>query len=391
MYFVDKIPSKNLDKTLTFNLLVCLTKTQINMNTKVDFKINELVSIFSQKTSWNLARVRFLSAFICSLCKLQTVCYVKLAQDLSGNAKVESNLRRIQRFFAEFIVDGDLIAKIVFSMLPTAPPYRLSLDRTNWKFGATNINILMISVCYNGVGIPLIWSMLNKRGNSNVKERTALLERYISLFGTISIESVGADREFIGDDWIGNLIGKGIRFFIRIKGNMWVNVPGKGNKKAFWLFNSLPLHKGKYYRNIVKIGNNYVYLSGIKTLGRTNKIEFVIIATYNYDPEALTKYKDRWQIETMFRALKSSGFNFENTHLNDTDRISKLLSLMCIAFIWAYRVGIYRDKNLAPIKIKKHGRKAYSFFKYGLIFIAHALLCNVYQNIELIIEILSCT
>jgi len=361
------------------------------MNTKVDFKINELVLIFKQKTGWNLARTKFLAAFICSLCKLQTVCYVKIAQDLSANAKVESNLRRIQRFFAGFIVDGNLIAKIIFSMLPTEPPYRLSLDRTNWKFGSANINILMISVCFNGVGIPLIWSMLNKRGNSNEKERNELLERYIFLFGTVSIESIGADREFIGDHWIGELIGKSIRFFIRIKKNMWVNVPGKGNKKAFWLFNSLSLHKGKHYRNIVKIGNNYVYISGLKTLGRTNKIEFVIIATYDYSPDALTIYKDRWQIETMFRALKSSGFNFEVTHLTDINRISKLLSIICIAFIWAYNVGIYKDKNIAPIKIKKHGRRAYSFFKYGLIFIAHALLCNVYQNIEVIIEILSCT
>jgi hypothetical protein len=361
------------------------------MNTKVDFKINELVSIFKHKTGWNLARTKFLAAFICSLCKLQTVSYVKIAQDLSSNANVESNLRRIQRFFAGFIVDSNLIAKIVFSMLPTEPPYRLSLDRTNWKFGSLNINILMISVCYNGVGIPLIWSMLDKRGNSNEKERKELLERYIGLFGTMSIESIGADREFIGDNWIGALIGKGIRFFIRIKENMWVNVPGKGNKKAFWLFNSLPLHKGKHYRNIVRIGNNYVYISGLKTLGRTNKIEFVIIVTYDYNPDALTIYKDRWQIETMFRALKSSGFNFEVTHLTDIDRISKLLSIMCIAFIWAYNVGIYKDKCITPIKIKKHGRKAHSFFKYGLIFIAHALLCGVYKNIELIVEILSCT
>ncbi len=28
--------------------------------------------------------------------------------------------------------------------------------------------------------------------------------------------------------------------FHRIKENMWVNVPRSGNKKAFWLFNSLP-------------------------------------------------------------------------------------------------------------------------------------------------------
>ncbi|MGC9385299.1 MAG: hypothetical protein ACP5D6_11925, partial [Kosmotogaceae bacterium] len=157
--------------TLIFNLLVAITKTQINMNPKVNYKGNELVPILSEKTGWNLARVKFLAAFISSLCKLQTVCYVKHAQDLSPNAKFESNLRRIQRFFAEFIVDSDLIAKIVFSMLPSEPLYRLSLDRTNWKYGATNINNLMISVCHQGVGIPLIWTMLKKRGNSNAKER----------------------------------------------------------------------------------------------------------------------------------------------------------------------------------------------------------------------------
>ena len=139
------------------------------MNTKVNIKINELVQIFSHKTGWNLARVLFLAAFICSLCKLQTVCYVKLAQDLSGTTKFEPNLRRVQRFFAEFIVDGGLMAKIVFSMLPIQPPYRLGLDRTNWKFGSMGINILMISVCYDGVGIPLLWYMLDKRGNSNMK------------------------------------------------------------------------------------------------------------------------------------------------------------------------------------------------------------------------------
>ncbi|MDD4236349.1 MAG: IS4 family transposase [Bacteroidales bacterium] len=361
------------------------------MNTKVIVKSNELVSILSHKTGWNLARVRFLAAFICSLCKLQSVCYVKLAQDLSSSAKFESNLRRIQRFFAEFIVDSDLIAKIIFSMLPSEPPYRLSFDRTNWKFGATNINILMISICHQGVGIPIIWSMLHKRGNSNERERKELLDRYLHLFGYSSIESIGADREFIGDGWIGNLIEKGVRFFIRIKENMWVNVLGKGNKKAFWLFNSLQRNKAMNYRKIVKIGNNYVYLSGMKTLGKNKQIEFVIIATYQFSPDSLLIYKDRWQIETMFRALKASGFNFEVTHLADTERISKLLSLMCIAFIWAYRVGIYKDQNIAPIKIKKHGRRAYSYFKYGLIFIAHALLCNVKPNIQLITKILSCT
>lgn len=361
------------------------------MNTRESIKSSELVSFFKEKTGWNLARIKFLVAIITALCKLQTINYLKLAQALSANAKLESNLRRIQRFFADFIVDKNLIATMIFYMLPTKAPYRLSLDRTNWKFGTLNINILMLSVCYQGVGIPIMWSMLEKRGNSNTKERIELINRYIELFGTASIESISADREFIGDDWIADLIRQGINFFIRIKANLWIDVPHKGRRKAFWLFNNLKLNETRILRNIVKIGNNYVYLSGLKTIGRTKNIEFVIIATYSYTTEALTIYKDRWQIETMFKALKSSGFNFEDTHLTDIERISKLLSIMSIAYVWAYNVGIYKDKHIAAIKVKKHGRRAYSFFKYGLTFIAHALLCNVNQNIKIIFEILSCT
>ena len=359
----------------------------LTMNTMIECKTNKLIASMKEKTNWNLARVKFLVAFITTVCKLQTVNFTKLAQGFGGTTQVDSNLRKIQRFFAGFLIDGDLIAKIIFSLLPGQAPYRLCLDRTNWKFGATNINILTISICYNGVSIPLLWTMLAKRGNSNQKERTDLINRYIMLFATQSIEGILADREFIGDEWIADLIALKVRFFFRIKENMWVNVPHSGFKKAFWLFNSLPLHGVRHPLQIVQIGTQWVYLSGIKTINRDGDIEFVIIATYSYDPQTLSVYKDRWQIETMFRALKTSGFNLEDTHLSDLERISKLLSLLCIAFIWAYLTGIHRHKNIKPIEIKKHGRKAYSFFKYGLIFIAHALLCSIIQDIDIIVGI----
>jgi IS4 transposase len=32
-------------------------------------------------------------------------------------------------------------------------------------------------------------------------------------------------------------------------------------------------------------------------------------------------YKQGWQIETLFRALKSSGFNREDTHIIDLERL----------------------------------------------------------------------
>lgn len=89
------------------------------------------------------------------------------------------------------------------------------------------------------------------------------------------------------------------------------------------------------------------------------KVELQIIVSFN-------KPEERWQIETAFIEMKTSGFNIEDTHLADIDRIERLFALMTIAFTWAYLVGIYKDANIKPIRILKHGRRAKSLFKYGL-------------------------
>jgi len=73
--------------------------------------------------------------------------------------------------------------------------------------------------------------------------------------------------------------------------------------------------------------------------------------------------------------MKTSGFHIEDTHLTDLDRVEKLFSLVLVAFVWAYKAGIYLD-SIRPIKIKAQGRKAYSLFKYGLNFLANALFNN---------------
>lgn len=39
----------------------------------------------------------------------------------------------------------------------------------------------------------------------------------------------------------------------------------------------------------------------------------------------------------MFKAMKSGGFNFEDTHLTDPNRLAKLIALVSVAFLWVYR------------------------------------------------------
>jgi len=357
----------------------------------IDNQLNTILSTLG----WHGARIKFFVRLICALIKLQTISYIKLSEGLGGKVKIESNLRRVQRFFAEFDLNLDTISTMVFNLLPLPKPYTLSMDRTNWKFGNLDFNILTLSVCYQGVGIPLMWMMLPKKGNSNTNERKQQIGRYIRLFGADSIESLLADREFIGKDWFAWLIGEKIKFHLRIKENMWIDVPGKGKVRASWLFNNP--QSPSHYPGIVRIDGNELYLSGIKTVSKDG-VAFVIIASYNREYDVLEKYRNRWQIETMFKAFKSSGFNLEDTHLTDTGRLSKMIGVICVAFIWAYRAGIFRHENEKPIRVLNNGRRAKSIFKYGLERLSNILLSLIYladkeinKIIDKYVKLLSCT
>ena len=139
------------------------------------------------------------------------------------------------------------------------------------------------------------------------------------------------------------------------------------------------------------VNNQLCYLSASKIKNKEGKPELQIIISFDKPDVAQKIYKERWQIETAFKALKTSGFNIENTHLTEIDRIEKLLALVLIAFTWSYLVGIYLHEQVKPIKTLKHGRKAKSMFKYGLTYIASVLL-NVKNQSDIdVFKFLSCT
>lgn len=75
----------------------------------------------------------------------------------------------------------------------------------------------MLSITYKGIAIPLFWSLLDKKGNSNTAERIALIERFIVQFGKNKMKGLLADTEFIGADWFKWLKKNQIHFIIRIK------------------------------------------------------------------------------------------------------------------------------------------------------------------------------
>jgi len=362
-------------------------------NLNVCSKNNELTTVLNShfKGRINLARLKLMSHFIAALCTVQTVTFEKLAIAFDTESKACSSLRRIQRFIANYSLSSDLVAKLIFSLLPNKKNLRLTIDRTNWKFGETNINIFMLGVVYNGVAFPLLFSMLDKRGNSNSIERIELVERFIDLFGVDKIESIVADREFVGEEWMEFLNLNRIKFYIRIRNNFKVYNPRRGMYvKASWMFSNGQLNEFRHYHKIVYVNGQACYLSGCRLKNKNGKQDFLIIASFNKPEKSQEFYKERWQIEMCFKAMKSSGFDMEKTHLREIQRIEKLLLLIMVAFVWCYKVGIALNQ-INPIKVKTHGRKAKSIFKLGLSYLAECFL-NPKKQIDIpIFNFLSCT
>ncbi|MGC8712448.1 MAG: IS4 family transposase, partial [Leptodesmis sp.] len=100
----------------------------------------------------------------------------------------------------------------------------------------------------------------------------------------------------------------------------------------------------------------------------------------------------RWSIETLFGIFKTRGFCLESTHLQDPERLSKLLALLTIALCWALKTGEWLASQ-TPIVIKQHGRLAKSVFRSGFDHLRRVLL-NLEQRANEFSEVLrflSCT
>jgi len=192
-----------------------------------------------------------------------TVSFTQIAKAIEGNATRDSKVRRIQRFISDFEFDYLKWACFLVELVKVKPPFKLLIDRTNWQFGSFNINILMISVAYKRIAVPVLFRLLNnKGGNSQTYERLLLIDRFIMIFGIENIDFIAGDREFIGNEWIEYFIKRKIRFFIRIKENAIVNK--KNKKKAKDWFSNLKLNEAKWLPKQQNIYGSKVYVCGLR-------------------------------------------------------------------------------------------------------------------------------
>ncbi|MFZ9035396.1 MAG: IS4 family transposase [Francisellaceae bacterium] len=335
--------------------------------------IKELQQLLSTYFPFFPHKLQCLSGFILGLMIVKCVNLSKIASTFQTETKKDSTYKRLQRFIKGLNVTPGQLLNMIFDVFQLeGKKLHLCMDRTNWKFGKIHINYLVISIAYKGIATPVIWSLLidKKCGNSNFDDRRRLIDRLLTFLDPSRIEVILADREFLSEDTIAYLHSKNIPFVIRAKEN-FVTCNSQGFTVSLaQVFETLPPGKTKHLKHQRSLLGSDVYISA----KRLKDGELLILVSKHRFNDVFDKYKIRWEIETLFSAVKKRGFDLESTHIVKPERLSNLFFVVSIAFIWGYRQGdIIVAAKPHLLKPKKHGYPQHSIVRIGIDAITKAI------------------
>ena len=111
-------------------------------------KVNQILPIMQEYfgKSMNLARIKLMAYMLHALCVVQTVSLHKLASAMPTSVERDSNLRRIQRFIANYALNLDLVARVIFSLLPVKPSTGERI-RVWWLFNSLKVGQEIFHTC----------------------------------------------------------------------------------------------------------------------------------------------------------------------------------------------------------------------------------------------------
>ena len=250
-------------------------------------------------------------------------------------------------------------------------PIYLAIDRTNWK----QKNLLMISIIYDKRAIPVYFELLPKLGASSFAEQTKVFSQLLKLFNSYRTVVLG-DREFCSVKLANWLREQDVGFCLRLKknefiefsNNVWCQLDDLGLKPGISFFiENVKVTKNK---TLKFRGFNIAGKWQKKYKGSTTPEGWFILTNMSSSLSAIQAYKQRFNIEEMFRDFKSGGYNLEETNVEGLRFISLVL-ILSFAYCYATFSGkLIKQKGLQKYisRVKEYGRipRRHSSFYIGL-------------------------
>ncbi|MBC7235025.1 MAG: transposase [Chloroflexi bacterium] len=250
-------------------------------------------------------------------------------------------------------------------MLPCAAAHgvvRLIIDSTK---AGSHYQLLMVGLAYRKWALPLAWSWVRgKRGHSRAAQQRALLRHVRELLPKGATVLLVGDNEFGSVALLKQLERWGWYYVLRQRGDVKVCVspatkwqsckelaPSKGN--LFW-----------YPQALLTV--EHLHRTRLLAFWQQGEDEPWLLATNLPSArEALQAYRRRVWLDEFFGDMKGHGVNLAKTRLWHFQRLSRLLFIVVMLYLWLVTRGSQTIKKGQRYLVDRRERRDRSIFRIG--------------------------
>jgi hypothetical protein len=291
-----------------------------------------------------------------------------LAEVIALAATELSIEQRIRRWLKNSKIDVRAwYEPFIRSTLRTYTPGVIYVVMDSTQYGPS-CRALVMGVAYGGQVLPLGWRVVKgKKGHTCPQLQKELLVEIRACLPAGPVVLV-ADSEFCAVAFLNTITDWGWHFIVRVRSNVYLH---QGSKEPFTLA-SVALKPGELYcwRSVFwtteHLFGPLLRLPSRRGYWAKGEDEPLYVLTDTQNEEAaLLVYAWRFWIEPLFADFKGRGFHLAQTRIRDPKRLSRLLLVACITFLWTVSVGSQVFHSSEQRLVDRNDRTDRSFFQLG--------------------------
>ncbi len=313
-----------------------------------------------------------LVAMICGLTGGQRAHLSTIADHApSGGADQESLIIRFRRWLKhdDHTINGWFLP-VAEALLATLAQQPLTLVMDGSVVGRGCV-ALMLSVVYHGRALPVAWVVVKgKKGHFPQQAHCALLTQIEALIPAHAQVTVLGDGEFDGTEFQAALRTLHWHYVCRTAPHLLMTVDGQ----QFTLGAMAPTRGERLaVRPAWMTTEQYGPVSILAIWEPAYEAPLYLVTNMPDLQAALAAYRKRAHIETFFSDQKSRGFHLHTSHLRDPERLTRLLSASCLAYLWLVYLGVCALRDGWLKRLHRRDRCDLSLFRLGLRLLARCL------------------
>lgn len=312
-----------------------------------------------------LRRLHTLAAMINGIVASNSSNLPKIAAKQVDNIKNESRVKTYTRWLQNEYINFKLyflpFLEILINSFSNQTLF-LSIDGSVVGRGCM---CLMVSLIYKNRALPLCWMVVKqKKGHLPEDLHLNLIQMVKDMIPSDNNVVLLGDGEFDGIDLQAFVAGCGWEYVLRTAHSSILFENGE----QFSFDNIRPSTHDEFFSipNVEFTRKRFGPVHAIIWWQTKHKEPIFLLTNIALAQEACHYYKKRFKIETFFSDQKSRGFNIHKSHVDDPDRILRLLIAACLAYIWIIYLGTLAMKDKWYPHIHRTDRCDLSLFSLGL-------------------------